>query len=807
MYIDILSLYYRFIEPIDVTKTRDNHYVPQWYQKGFMEERDNQLCHLTYRKVVLKNGDIKNISSKKWQTATQRFYEIDLYSTFFETEINDDIERKLFGPIDDSGSKAVKAFLTNDESQWHHNFLDLFTYLDAQKIRTPKGLDWIKSRYPDLTQLELMLEMQALRTINCTIWSESIRELVSAENSDVKFIISDHPITIYNYACSPDSLECLYPNDPDIILKGSQTIFPLDKNRCLILTNQEYAQNPNSINPLEPRTNAIRNRQGFVNTINFINSRKLTRDEVIKINYIIKSRSKASIAAGNANWLQPEENLGCTWEELKYVLLPPPDKFHSYSELYAEFDDGTVHYQDSFGRSTKQSTYLNKNIDESKLSRNDLCGCGSGKKYKNCCLNTHMKLRTTWSVASIRERNLAFCKCIRDVLGIDKGKSWKDIRKELSCKQITDIYSYYSILWPKETDVYELLPKLDGKFRGLYTGVLDVRTIKNHALPIASMFDEFLIQTPIINPNNLKSEFSPITSPNQYKYQALKDFIFMLQLEPYIDYGHINLIPNPSEFDLELKKAMLEMAKGRRNNEPVSSRADHKIYLRLAIEDLLNTTSMIPLDTRIRMFSNEFKLNKTDVIQLLKEYDSNIETSSLALLQPLPSGKSGQFIQYCMGPNYEMALLVAQVTGSVVVTDSESRWQELISAQHKNQDVINYPWSEMLNELNILPIDENFLKSFIKSQNGVFIYRNILRKFNHIIRNNHKDINKITSLINEIITTKGKLLNSSSMIKTMNIKIVSPDGGFYDKKVQRLLAYSNCINYENHVRSIYGINL
>lgn len=84
MYIDILSLYYEFIEPSDVTKTRDNHYVPQWYQKGFMEERDNQLCHLTYRKVVLKNGDIKNISSKKWQTATQRFYEIDLYSTFLK---------------------------------------------------------------------------------------------------------------------------------------------------------------------------------------------------------------------------------------------------------------------------------------------------------------------------------------------------------------------------------------------------------------------------------------------------------------------------------------------------------------------------------------------------------------------------------------------------------------------------------------------------------------------------------------------------------------------------------------------------
>lgn len=26
-----------------MSKTRDNHYVPQWHQKGFMEEREQQL--------------------------------------------------------------------------------------------------------------------------------------------------------------------------------------------------------------------------------------------------------------------------------------------------------------------------------------------------------------------------------------------------------------------------------------------------------------------------------------------------------------------------------------------------------------------------------------------------------------------------------------------------------------------------------------------------------------------------------------------------------------------------------------------
>ncbi|HBR8901439.1 TPA: DUF4238 domain-containing protein, partial [Klebsiella pneumoniae] len=251
-----------------MSKTRDNHYVPQWHQKGFMEEREQQLCHLTRREINIPGGETKLVESKKWQTPTQRFYEVDLYSTFFGSEINDDIERQLFGPIDNNGSTAIRAFLGDDQAKWHNSFRDLFTYIDSQKLRTPKGLDWIKSKYSELNQSQLMMEMQSLRTMHCTLWAEGVRELVSASESETKFILSDHPVTVYNYACPPDSELCVYPNDPDITLKGSQTIFPLDKNRCLILTNLEYAQDPKNINPIQQRTNATRQRHSMVNTIN-----------------------------------------------------------------------------------------------------------------------------------------------------------------------------------------------------------------------------------------------------------------------------------------------------------------------------------------------------------------------------------------------------------------------------------------------------------------------------------------------------------------------------------------------------------
>ena len=43
-------------------------------------------------------------------------------------------DEKLFGNIDTSGSNAIRAFLSEDISAWHHNFENLFIYLDAQKF-------------------------------------------------------------------------------------------------------------------------------------------------------------------------------------------------------------------------------------------------------------------------------------------------------------------------------------------------------------------------------------------------------------------------------------------------------------------------------------------------------------------------------------------------------------------------------------------------------------------------------------------------------------------------------------------------
>lgn len=199
----------------------------------------------------------------------------------------------------------------------------------------------------------------------------------------MKFILTDHPITIYNSACSPDHYLCRYPADPSISLKGSQTLFPLDQEQCLILTNFEYAEEPGKIEPLDRRTFARQVRQSLVRTDKFIKKRALGDAEVIAINHVLKSRAKRFIAAGSNDWLWPERSFCGNWQDIKEILRPPEEEiWHFGGETFVGYEDGSVHYQDAYGRTKPRVEALNKDIKESDLGVNDQCGCGSGRKYK-----------------------------------------------------------------------------------------------------------------------------------------------------------------------------------------------------------------------------------------------------------------------------------------------------------------------------------------------------------------------------------------------------------------------------------------
>lgn len=661
--------------------TRDNHYVPQWYQRLFLEPGETALSYLDLAPESRRLEDGREIVGKAlFRSPPKRcFFQTDLYSTFFGTLVNDEIERKLFGAIDDRGSKAIKAFLGADESAWYDHFRNLFEFIDVQRLRTPRGLDWLRAQYPTLSQNELMMEMQGLRNLHCTIWTEGVREIVSAEEAGTKFIISDAPVTIYNHTLPPKAELCAYPGDPGIALKASQTLFPLSRDFCLILTNLEYAQAPDGP-ALEKRTFARNYRNSIVSTVAFVRTRKLNDHQVAQINLVLKSRARRYIAAGRDEWLHPEGSVAEPWAELRETLLPRDQLYEFGGEIYAQFEDGHVHYQDAFGRTEKPREFLLKPARSKPPKPGDACGCGSGDAYRTCCKPRPAALRPSWEESSIRERNLSLHRGIVNILGLDSGRDWTTIRRELTDEQISTVYHLYEALWPLETDLLKLLPKPDGRPRAVFTGSIHPETLIEFAFAAPLYFGELIVEHPFTHNGAVAGKYKPVDNPRSYHLEFLKAVVLFLNIMPLVDLGLVNLIPDPCSFDVHLRDQMMRMAQ-ERSAGMTFDRKDEPRVDALFRRDFKRHFLMWPDDGLIAQLKEDFPdPDDAGVAEMLKGVSHLKEADPLvALADDIFGGgkEGGQLQMFKLAPNFEMAMYLAQATGAAIVTDSRFRWREL----------------------------------------------------------------------------------------------------------------------------------
>lgn len=291
----------------------NQHYVPQWYQKRFLEPSSdhNVLHYLSLRPDVLQDahGRRHELPPRRRRPIRKCFVEEDLYTLRFRDIRSTLIEQALFGEIDSRGNAAVSywAGFTHPSAD-QAALIGLLHYMSAQKLRTPKGLDWLAAEFSTNDPNRVLRAMADLRTLYTAIWAECVWHLADASQSATKFIVTDHPVTVYNRACGPRNRLCRPPNDPDIRLHGSHTVFPLGLDKALILTNRSWARNPyQSATKLRPNPDFY--RESVFNFFEIQTRRRLTEKEVRQINFILKNRAYRYIAAAREEWLYPEQRL------------------------------------------------------------------------------------------------------------------------------------------------------------------------------------------------------------------------------------------------------------------------------------------------------------------------------------------------------------------------------------------------------------------------------------------------------------------------------------------------------------------
>lgn len=323
---------------------KHNHYVPEWYQRKFLSPGQTNYHYLDLLPdVCTSKGHTWTSRELQYWGVRKCFAQDDLYTTRWGSISNTDIEKFFFGKLDTNAPAAVDYFANlRPDSADGDAFNTFMEYMSVQKLRTPKGLAWLKnvtrSRNPNYT----LYQLQRLQNIFCAVWSDCVWQIADASRSPTKFIVSDHPVTVYNRDCFPLSPECIHPRDPDVRLVGTHTIFPLSLNKVLILTNLAWVRNPyQNAQKMGPNKRLMRNTLFSFLDIQF--DRFLSEEEVLEINYIIKKRALRYIAAAEKDWLYPEQRLQSDhWRKLGdgYLLMPDPRHVHMGGTTYIGYEGG-----------------------------------------------------------------------------------------------------------------------------------------------------------------------------------------------------------------------------------------------------------------------------------------------------------------------------------------------------------------------------------------------------------------------------------------------------------------------------------
>lgn len=335
-----------------------HHYVPQWYQRRFLVEGHTAFKVLDMHPEVFRDGTGAIVGKGRQilrKGPDALFFERDLYTTKVLGEQNDDIERLLFGEIDRTGKEAIDAFISNDFDKMHFTYTQVFEFLDALRLRTPKGLRFLRATLQTRNQEELMIRMQEVRRMHCVMWMEGSIEVFEAVQSATKFIFSDHPVTFFN--------PYVFPRDPQIPIGldvpqhwlGTQTLLPLDRERLMVITHREWGRKQGEIRARKPRTNSRLFDNPMISYDGIQRGGQLSEKQVREVNYIVKARAERYISSCTEDELFPERHLKTTlWSKLGKFLLP-----RSYATaLQVGFttvkrNDGTYYFQDEFGRRPK----------------------------------------------------------------------------------------------------------------------------------------------------------------------------------------------------------------------------------------------------------------------------------------------------------------------------------------------------------------------------------------------------------------------------------------------------------------------
>jgi len=194
--------------------------------------------------------------------------------------------------------------------------------------------------------------------------------------------------------------------------------------------------------------------------------------------------------------------------------------------------------------------------------------------------------------------------------------------------------------------------------------------------------DEILVVSPFMNPWCIAKEHNPIENPDQYKVEALKLVFFAVQMFPWVEAGIVQLVPDPGDFDYQLRINTWQMAQERLKNS-IPTDEDMAEELNRGEQEFKRAWLSSPDEYFVRtMREREPHVSEEEIEGFLKYIRSLRQKDPFILEQSLDqSGPQLNFVR--SGANLEMALYLCQMTGAFPYTNMKFRWKELHSVREE----------------------------------------------------------------------------------------------------------------------------
>lgn len=325
--------------------------------------------------------------------------------------------------------------------------------------------------------------------------------------------------------------------------------------------------------------------------------------------------------------------------------------------------------------------------------RNDPCQCGSGKKYKHCCLpldeRRAWRAGLTQSAQTLRDKNSAVVVAASDIFGLNRP--WDKVKESITDARIREFYRFVAALWPVNTALLNILPAPDSSLRALYLGENEPEMMVRNVFRFSLYADQILVVNPFLNPNVIAEQENPIVKPGEWRIQTLRVIYQICQLAPWIESGLVLLIPDPGDFNYSFRVKTWELAAARLKGKKPSDEDIDESMIKARTRRVLLLSPRDYIERTMREANPG--ITDDEVARTLQEMDRDRVNDPLLpndTLDRMPT----QTMVSTLGANLEMGLYICHATGSFPYTNVKFRWREILAAK-QDLDATAQIWSPL----------------------------------------------------------------------------------------------------------------